>query len=182
MIKRYKRDKRLKKRINTGRFRTSGFGECVVSVFVSGEDAKVPSFRFSFRGNMRTYPRSGFRSGGTSAKTTLWENHPFVNPRKRLAKYFFSGPKRPPRTKQGKCAKSADCSFIVTGFSLWVTPRFENFAIWRALGSGSPMEIQAVLESAGTTLEEENLDHHAVFSVLIFTVGVKCGENRGRPN
>ena len=28
--------------------------------------ANVPSFRFSFRGNMRTYPRSGFRSGGTS--------------------------------------------------------------------------------------------------------------------
>ena len=28
------------------------------------------------------YPRSGFRSGGTSAKTTLLENHPFVNPRK----------------------------------------------------------------------------------------------------
>ena len=27
--------------------------------------ANLPSFRFSFRGNMRTYPRSGFRSGGT---------------------------------------------------------------------------------------------------------------------
>ena len=24
------------------------------------------------------YPRSGFRSGGTSAKTTLLENHPFL--------------------------------------------------------------------------------------------------------
>ena len=49
--------------------------------------ANVPSFRFSFRGNMRmcprsgfsfrgnirTYPRSGFRSEGTSAKTTLLE-------------------------------------------------------------------------------------------------------------
>ena len=56
--------------------------------------ANVPSFRFSFRGNMRTYPRSGFRSGGTSectlvpvfrsgetsAKTTL-----FINP-------WFGGP------------------------------------------------------------------------------------------
>ena len=31
--------------------------------------AEVPSFRFSFRGNMRTYPRSGFRSGGTSECT-----------------------------------------------------------------------------------------------------------------
>ena len=28
--------------------------------------ANVPSFRFSFQGNMRTYPRFGFRSGGTS--------------------------------------------------------------------------------------------------------------------
>ena len=57
--------------------------------------ANAPTFRFSFRGNMRTYPRSGFsfrenirmylrsgfRSGGTSTKTTLLENHPFVNPR-----------------------------------------------------------------------------------------------------
>ena len=46
--------------------------------------SNVPSFRFSFRGNIRMYPRSGFRSGfrpnvpsfrfharGTSAKTTL---------------------------------------------------------------------------------------------------------------
>ena len=49
--------------------------------------ANVPSFRFSFWGNIRTYPcsgfpfrgnirmcpRSGFRSGGASAKTTLLE-------------------------------------------------------------------------------------------------------------
>ena len=27
------------------------------------------------------YPRSGFRSGGTCAKPTLLENHPFGNPR-----------------------------------------------------------------------------------------------------
>ena len=31
----------------------------------------VPSFRFSSRGNMRTYPRSGFRSGGTSECTLV---------------------------------------------------------------------------------------------------------------
>ena len=49
-----------------------------------GGHANVPSFRFSFRGNIRMYPRSGFHSGGTSAKTTLLENHPFVNPRKSL--------------------------------------------------------------------------------------------------
>ena len=33
--------------------------------------ANVPSFQFSFRGNMRTYPRSGFRSGGTSERTLV---------------------------------------------------------------------------------------------------------------
>ena len=34
--------------------------------------ANVSSFRFSFRGNMRTYPRSGFcRSGGTSERTLV---------------------------------------------------------------------------------------------------------------
>ena len=33
--------------------------------------ANVPSFRLSFRGNMRTYPRSGFRSGGTSERTLV---------------------------------------------------------------------------------------------------------------
>ena len=31
-------------------------------------------------GNIRMYPRSGFRSGRTSAKTTLLEKRPFVNP------------------------------------------------------------------------------------------------------
>ena len=74
--------------------------------------ANVPSFWFSFRGNMRAsfrfylrenirmYPRSGFRSGGTSAKIrsqkrapisskTKWpgekgapRNHPEISPRK----------------------------------------------------------------------------------------------------
>ena len=33
--------------------------------------ANVPLFRFSFRGNMRTYPRSGFRSWGTSECTLV---------------------------------------------------------------------------------------------------------------
>ena len=31
----------------------------------------VPSFRFSFRGNLRMYPRSSFRSGGTSKRTLV---------------------------------------------------------------------------------------------------------------
>ena len=58
--------------------------------------ANVPSFQFSFRGKMRTYPRSGFRSGGTSECTLVpvlnvlgnirqnhpSENHPLGNPRK----------------------------------------------------------------------------------------------------
>ena len=49
------------------------------SGFPSGatcERTLVPVF---LPGNIRMYPRSGFRSGGTSAKTTLLENHPFVN-------------------------------------------------------------------------------------------------------
>ena len=85
------------------------FGECaLVPVFVPGEHPNVPSFRFSFRGNIRTYPRSGFRPGGTSERTLVpvfipgedpkvpsfrflfrrnirqnhpFGNHPFVNPR-----------------------------------------------------------------------------------------------------
>ena len=50
------------------------------SGFRSGETCMRTS-RFSFRGNIRMYPRSGFRSEGRSAKTTLLENHPLVNPR-----------------------------------------------------------------------------------------------------
>ena len=53
--------------------------------------ANVPSFRFSlwgnmvpllrslFWGNIQMYSCSGFCSGGTSAKTTLLETHPFGN-------------------------------------------------------------------------------------------------------
>ena len=43
--------------------------------FTCSTYTSVPSFRFSFRGSIRTYPRSGFRSGGTSAKTTSFGNH-----------------------------------------------------------------------------------------------------------
>ena len=54
-----------------------GFGECaLVPVFVPGGHANIPSFRFFVPGNIRVYPRSGFRSGGTSAKP----NHPFGKP------------------------------------------------------------------------------------------------------
>ena len=57
----------------------SGFcsgGTCertLVPVFVPGEHPNVPSFRFSFWGNIRQKP-----------KTTLLENHPFANPRENL--------------------------------------------------------------------------------------------------
>ena len=44
---------------------------CPCSGFRSG--------RFSFQGNIRMYPRSGFRSGGTSAKTTF-QKPPFCQP------------------------------------------------------------------------------------------------------
>ena len=33
--------------------------------------ANVPSFRCLFQGNMRTYPRSGFHSGGTCERTLV---------------------------------------------------------------------------------------------------------------
>ena len=48
--------------------------------------ANVPSFRFSFRGNMRTYPRSGFSfrgnirtypRNGFSFRGNIRQNHPF---------------------------------------------------------------------------------------------------------
>ena len=104
-----------------GRFRKKGgFGECaLVPVFVPGEHAKVPSFRLPFWGNSRTYPRSSFRSGGTSAKTTLLEDHPYFDPDKAL----LSGPVLRNR---------------VFGVSTWpigcdtLSPFSERFPPWRA--------------------------------------------------
>ena len=57
-----------------GRFRKScGFGECaLVPVFVPGEHANVPSFRFRCGGNVRMYPR--FVPG------EHLPNHPFGKP------------------------------------------------------------------------------------------------------
>ena len=50
-------------------FRSGGTCECtLVPVFVPGEHANVPSFQFSFREH---------------SPTTLLENHPFRNPRKK---------------------------------------------------------------------------------------------------
>ena len=51
--------------------------------------ANVPSFQLSFRGNVRMYPRSGFRSGGNirmyprsgfSFRGNILQNHPFRKP------------------------------------------------------------------------------------------------------
>ena len=47
----------------------------------------LASFRFSFRGNMRTYPHSGFRSAGTSECTLV----PGFVPGKHLPKPPFLG-------------------------------------------------------------------------------------------
>ena len=68
---------------------------CLVPAFVPGEHANVPSIWFSLCGNIRMYPRSGFRSGGTSTKTALLENHPFVTPR---AMPFFTNSVGGPQT------------------------------------------------------------------------------------
>ena len=63
-----------------------GYGECThVPVFIPGNLRA----RFSFRGNVRMYPRSGFRSGGTSTKTTLLENHLFGISRQMGCQAFF---------------------------------------------------------------------------------------------
>ena len=50
-----------------------------------------PRSGFSFRGNIRMFPRSCFRSGGTSAKTLL-ENHPSANPQCTVARRTESYP------------------------------------------------------------------------------------------
>ena len=57
-------------------FQKGGFGECTpVQVFVSGEHANVPSFRFSFRVNIRMYPfrfsfRGNIRQNCSKARAT----------------------------------------------------------------------------------------------------------------
>ena len=57
--------------------------------------ANVPSFRFLFRGNIRMYPRSGFRSRGTSAKTTLLETTLLPTPETSFEKKIFLPGARP---------------------------------------------------------------------------------------
>ena len=74
--------------------------------------ANAPSFLFSFRGNMRTYPRSGFRSGRTSEctlvpvfvpgehppKPPFWKP-PFCQPQTEVPS--FSGPKILNKSQKG---------------------------------------------------------------------------------
>ena len=78
-----------------GRFHTRVvFGECaLVPVFVLGEHANVPSFKFSFRGNIRMYPRPVFVPGEHPPKLPFCQ-HPFVNPRERAQKCLFSYAKK----------------------------------------------------------------------------------------
>ena len=58
-----------------------GFGECtLVPVFVPGEHANVPSFRFSFLRNIRMYPRSGFVPGNICQNHPLPTKPPFCQP------------------------------------------------------------------------------------------------------
>ena len=60
-------------------FRSRRTCECtLVPVFVPGQHPNVPSFRFC--------------SGGTSAKTTLLENHPFGSPREGGVQKVLSTP------------------------------------------------------------------------------------------
>ena len=100
--------------------------------------ANVPSFRFSFRGNIRrnhpfgnhpfvntkkghweirgrfpkgwfwrTYPRSGFRSGGTSAKTTLLETT------------LLRNPEQPCKSDPCRFSWSCSCSTLLGAIIRW---------------------------------------------------------------
>ena len=53
--------------------------------------ANVPSFRFPFRGNMRMYPHSGFRSGGTSECTLVPVLVPGEHPNLPSFRFSFRG-------------------------------------------------------------------------------------------
>ena len=90
--------------------------------------ANVPSFRFSFRGNMRTYPRSGFRSGRTSECT--------------LVPVFVLGehPPKPPFWKTTLLA-TPECHLRPLKAHLhesWrQSPRFATKNCWGMLSAGS---------------------------------------------
>ena len=87
-------------RETNGRFRKS----------IPAEHANVPSFRFLFRGNIGMYPRSGFRSSGTSAKTILLENHPFANSRLFMCCRFFGAQRETHKQNyQAISGKCRDC-------------------------------------------------------------------------
>ena len=81
--------------------------------------ANVPSFRFSFRRNIRTYTRSGFffRSGGTSKCTLvpvfvrgdIRPNHPFGKPPLCQPEIFIECKNRVPM-KYEHCQRSWEIS------------------------------------------------------------------------
>ena len=99
--------------------------------------AKVPSFRFSFRGNMRTYPRSGFRSGGTSECT--------------LGPVFVPG-KHPPNHPFGKppfCQPQISAPFLTPTLPL-------HLSIWNGIIGGLLPRDNLLRECWG---REETLSH-----------------------
>ena len=67
--------------------------------------ANVPSFWFSFWGNIRTYPRSGFRSGGTSECNLVPVFRSGEHPNVPSFRFFVPGehPPRPPFWKPPFC-------------------------------------------------------------------------------
>ena len=108
-----------------GGFVKGWFGECTL---IPGAHAKVPSFRFSFRGSMRMYARSGFRSGGTCERTLVlvfvpWEHPPkppFGKPPFWQPRIFFAGRD----SHQEKCRENlqaVSCKIVrVCLFYLWL--------------------------------------------------------------
>ena len=81
---------------------------------------------FSFRGNIRTYPRSGFRSGGTSAKTTLLETTLLGSSESAPNIYRTYSIQRASNPKQLKWLKSNSPNWLFLGLAGSVTPRWQK--------------------------------------------------------
>ena len=95
---------------------------------------------FRSGGNIRMYPRSGFRSGGTSAKITLLENHPFVNPKQISISSTFAREDRLPLTPLEREIALAWAAEL--GLQLSADEALSPFADFYRLGGGSVQAVQ----------------------------------------
>ena len=72
----------------------------------------------------------GFRSGGTSAKTTLLENHPFGNPRKGVSSSLRPPPKKKPPRPIARYGLSLSFLSLVVRISLVKFKQGISLVIW----------------------------------------------------